>query len=315
MIDSRKNLFLAALACVALFVMAAAAAWPGYGQGVKRNAKPRTGPSAGASTQGTVKKTGRASSSSAANDAMWIAAGQQNGQLRDEIEWVFGGKQQRGWAIYVPLIAHTLETDAATESSDFAQAVARWQRGAGLPANGTLGSATLYELIAKWQSRRLKGNTYPSPDQLVTAPASDFYDPGRAAEQRQVEKETYAAYKRMVAAAAADPALGLKKTAGGELAPGEKYLKIISAFRSREHQERLRREDPQAGRAQLAVNSPHFTGRALDLYVGGEPVSSKDANRALQTQTRAYRWLVRNAARFGFQPYYYEPWHWEYTGQ
>jgi LAS superfamily LD-carboxypeptidase LdcB len=26
----------------------------------------------------------------------------------------------------------------------------------------------------------------------------------------------------------------------------------------------------------------------------------------------AYRWLVRNAERFGFCPYFYEPWHWEY---
>jgi LAS superfamily LD-carboxypeptidase LdcB len=62
----------------------------------------------------------------------------------------------------------------------------------------------------------------------------------------------------------------------------------------------------------LAVNSPHFSGRALDLYVGGEPVEAKEANRALQVQTPAYRWLVRNAGRFGFRPYFYEPWHWEY---
>ena len=37
--------------------------------------------------------------------------------------------------------------------------------------------------------------------------------------------------------------------------------------------------------------------------------------RALQTETRAYRWLVRNAERFGFCPYFYEPWHWEYCAQ
>jgi LAS superfamily LD-carboxypeptidase LdcB len=74
----------------------------------------------------------------------------------------------------------------------------------------------------------------------------------------------------------------------------------------------LRRQSPQSGRAGLAVNSPHFSGRALDLYVGGEPVSTRDDNRALQTKTPVYRWLVKNAARFGFQPYFYEPWHWEY---
>src|SRR3712207_4785519 len=118
----------------------------------------------------------------------------------------------------------------------------------------------------------------------------------------------------MVAAAAADPSLRLATAADGQLAPAEKYLKIISAFRSRAYQENLRRQSPNSGRAGLAVNSPHFTGRALDIYVGGEPVETKDANRNLQVQTKAYRWLVKNADRFGFKPYYYEPWHWEYVG-
>ena len=92
------------------------------------------------------------------------------------------------------------------------------------------------------------------------------------------------------------------------------YFKIISSYRSREYQENLRRKSPNAGSAGLAVNnSPHFTGRALDLYVGGDPVDTKDANRAIQVNTPAYRWLVKNAERFGFRPYFYEPWHWEYV--
>jgi len=118
------------------------------------------------------------------------------------------------------------------------------------------------------------------------------------------------------AAAIADRSLGLARVGKGakaQLAPGEKYLKIISAFRSREYQEQLRRESPSAGSAGLAVNSPHFTGRALDLYVGGDPVDTTDSNRAIQVQTRVYKWLVRNAERFGFRPYFYEPWHWEYS--
>ena len=61
------------------------------------------------------------------------------------------------------------------------------------------------------------------------------------------------------------------------------------------------------------MNSPHFTGRAIDLYVGGEPVDTRDPNRALQVETPVYQWLVRNAERFGFRPYCYEPWHWEYV--
>ena len=265
-----------------------------------------------AATPATVKKTNRPAPAPVV-DAQWAGAAHQNAQLRDGLAWVFGGKTQHGWAIYTPLIAHTVETHADADSADFAQALAHWQRGAGLSASGVLFGDTLYKLVATWQSRRLKGHGYATPDQLLVAPAADFYDANRPDEQRQVEKETYAAYKRMVAAAVADRSLGLDTTRTGEFAAGEKYLKIVSAFRSRERQEQLRKQDPQSGRAGLAVNSPHFTGRALDLYVGGEPVSTKDANRALQTQTRVYRWLVANAERFGFRPYYYEPWHWEYV--
>jgi LAS superfamily LD-carboxypeptidase LdcB len=169
-------------------------------------------------------------------------------------------------------------------------------------------------MVSDWQSDRLKNRTYATPDQLLTAPPSDFYDPSRADELRQVERETYAAYKRMLAAAIAESTLKLAHKSSDELAPAEKYFKIVSAFRSREYQENLRRKSPNAGSAGLAVNnSPHFTGRALDLYVGGSPVDTKDANRAIQVNTPAYRWLVRNAERFGFRPYFYEPWHWEYV--
>jgi LAS superfamily LD-carboxypeptidase LdcB len=172
------------------------------------------------------------------------------------------------------------------------------------------------KMIETWQSRRLKDRAYASPDQLVTVSGAEFYDPSRPEELRQVERTTYAAYRRMLAAAAADKSLGLQLDASGDLAETEKFFKIVSAFRPREYQERLRKEQPTAGRAALAVNSPHFTGRALDLYVGGyDPVSTKDDNRALQTQTKAYKWLVANAERFGFRPYYFEPWHWEYVGQ
>jgi LAS superfamily LD-carboxypeptidase LdcB len=116
----------------------------------------------------------------------------------------------------------------------------------------------------------------------------------------------------MVAAATKDKTLNLRLTGTGELAPEEKFLKIVSSFRSREYQEKLRRESPLSGSAGLATNSPHFTGRALDIYVGGEPTTTKDFNRAAQIQTPVYKWLVKNAERFGFYTYFYEPWHWEY---
>jgi LAS superfamily LD-carboxypeptidase LdcB len=183
----------------------------------------------------------------------------------------------------------------------------------GLSPAGVLEEDSLMAMVSQWQNSRLKNREYALPDQLLTAPTADFYDPERFPELRQVERNTYAAYKQMVAAAIADSSLNLAHTTSDELAAGEKFFKIISAFRSREYQDELRRKSPNAGSAGLAVNSPHFTGRALDIYVGGDPVDTRDSNRAVQVNTPAYKWLVRNAGRFGFRPYFYEPWHWEYV--
>jgi len=247
-----------------------------------------------------VRITDRASSGNTKNSA-FSAAAASNATLRNELTWTFGGKQQRGWYLYDLLINKTLDTEHDTITDDFAATLAGWQKKRGLGANGILDENSLMALVSHWQSNRLKVRTPATAEELVTAPPSDFYDPGRAPEMRQVERNTYEAYQRMIAAAAED------------LKPTGQYLKIVSAFRSREYQDELRRKSPNAGSAGLAVNSPHFTGRALDLYVGGSPVDTRDSNRALQVKTPVYRWLVRNAERFGFRPYFYEPWHWEYV--
>jgi D-alanyl-D-alanine carboxypeptidase len=239
-------------------------------------------------------------------------AATRNALLSTSLTWTFGGKPQLGWYLYTPLIKQLIDTKQNIASVPFGRAVARWQARSALKPSGVIDEETLYAMIKTWQDTRLKDRTAAQPDQLLTAPLSDFYDPTRAEELRQVERRTYAAYKRMVSAAVANRSLGLAHKRR-ELASGEKYLKIISAFRSPEYQEKLRREAPNSGSAGLAVNSPHFTGRALDLYVGGEPVDTRDANRALQVKTRVYQWLVRNAGRFGFRAYCYEPWHWEYV--
>ena len=252
--------------------------------------------------------------SSITSSSLFSGAATTNVSLRNDLTWTFGGKQQRGWYLYDLLIGKTLNTTHDPTTSDFAAAVASWQRRSRTTADGILDQDTLMALVSQWQGNRLKDRSYATPDQLLTAPPSDFYDPSRADEMRQVERDTYAAYKRMIAAAIADPALKLAHTSSEQLAPAEKYFKIVSAFRSREYQENLRRKSPNAGSAGLAVNnSPHFTGRALDLYVGGSPVDTKDSNRAIQVNTPAYRWLVQNAERFGFRPYFYEPWHWEFV--
>jgi hypothetical protein len=317
---TRKKESLAAIALVAaLLVAAAVAVSRGYVRynSIKSDGAPvaRVVPVALSSFDTDAEHQAARNASSSASNSAFAAAATRNAALGASLDWTFGGKGQRGWSIYTPLIARTLDVDAAADSTDFAQALSRWQKSARLAPTGVLDRADWMQMIAAWQSRRLKGAAYPDASKLVSIPSSELYDPNRPADMRLVERTTYAAYKRLLAAAISDRSLGLKTKSDGELEGSEKFLKVVSAYRSKEHQDRLRREQPEAGRAALATHSPHFTGRALDLYVGGyDPVSTKDDNRALQTQTKAYKWLVRNAERFGFRPYFYEPWHWEYVG-
>jgi LAS superfamily LD-carboxypeptidase LdcB len=239
----------------------------------------------------------------------------ENKNLQYSQTWTFGRKVQKGWYLYVPLIQHTLETDAEPQTPEFAEKISEWQIKNNLIADGVLSRETLYSFVSYWQSRRTKPIILATEEQIITAPISNFYDPTRSVELLKVEKETFAAYKKMIDAAKADERLNLKFDGNGNLSEEEKVFKLISTYRSPEYQASLRKREPNAGRGQLAFVSPHFTGRALDIYVGGEPVTTKDFNRAIQIRTPAYKWLVKNAERFGFIPYFYEPWHWEYVGK
>jgi len=241
----------------------------------------------------------------------FAGAALSNAKLRNSLQWTFGGKTQTGWNIYVPLISHTIGTESGPDTADFALALSKWQEKSGLPVSGVLDSDTLESFTKYWQSRRLGRAGLSASDLLLTAPIVEFYDPSRSPDLLQLERATYAAYKKMIAVAAKE--LNLKITNSGELASTEKFLKIVSAYRSPEYQEALRKKEPNAGRGALAKNSPHSTGHALDIYVGGEPVKTEDSNRLIQVQTVAYKWLVKNAEKFGFYPYFYEPWHWEYV--
>lgn len=233
-----------------------------------------------------------------------------NSTLKNSLGWSFGKNRQNGWYLYVPLIQHTIKSDDAPESNEFAFALSKWQAENALESNGILDDATMQAFVKYWQSRRMPKVFEADETKLFRAPIVDFYDPTRDANLLNLEKETYEAYKKMIAAAAKDLNL---KIENGNLVGADNFLKIVSAHRSRAYQEQLRKKEPNAGRAQLAFTSPHFTGRALDIYVGGEPVTTKDPNRALQIETKAYKWLVKNAEKFGFYPYFYEPWHWEYV--
>lgn len=237
----------------------------------------------------------------------------RNNTLQNDLRWTYGGKTQRGWFLYVPLIRQTLQIDNDVDSTELAAAVSQWQKKSGIKSDGIINKTTLFSFINYWQSRRIKPIVLAEENRLLTAPISNFYDPTRNVELLKVEKETFAAYKKMIAAAIADKSLDLKIDKEGNLSEEELFLKLVSTYRSPAYQAGLRKKEPNASSAQIAFVSPHFTGRALDIYVGGEPVTTKDFNRAIQIETPVYKWLVKNAERFGFYPYFYEPWHWEYV--
>ncbi|WP_181197468.1 D-alanyl-D-alanine carboxypeptidase family protein [Enhygromyxa salina] len=95
-------------------------------------------------------------------------------------------------------------------------------------------------------------------------------------------------------------------------------LQIASGWRrhrwtSREHYETFVTEkygSVRAGRKWLAYDSPHETGLAIDIGVGGLVPNRK--TRDEQRETPLHKWLVDNAHRFGWHPYKAEPWHWEF---
>jgi D-alanyl-D-alanine carboxypeptidase len=101
-------------------------------------------------------------------------------------------------------------------------------------------------------------------------------------------------------------------------------LDLVSAFRTVEYQRRIIERKIAAGipvdeilRVSAAPGySEHHTGCAIDLTTpGSEPLEEEFEH------TAAFRWLVRNAGRFGFAMSYprdnaygiiYEPWHWAF---
>src|SRR5215468_2880582 len=74
--------------------------------------------------------------------ATFGAASEQNAKLKLELNWTFGAKPQRGWYLYTPLIQRLLNSGAAPETNSFAQALADWQRSAGLASTGVLDQET-----------------------------------------------------------------------------------------------------------------------------------------------------------------------------
>ena len=223
------------------------------------------------------------------------------------------GRPETGWEIYLPLTGREIGSACPPQAPGFAEALASWQKSHGLPASGVMDEPTLDALKLVWLRRRpfVAASSHgvcpapPSPDRLAwTTPKEAF-----GSKPVQLRIGALAAYRAMASAArredpaiAADPAL----------------LTLFSGYRD-PNTEAAHCADGGCGGAARANCSAHRTGLAMDIDLGAAPGfrvdSAADANRLYMSRTAAYRWLVANAARFGFVNYPFEPWHWEWTGE
>ena len=230
------------------------------------------------------------------------------------LPWTGFGRPETGWAVYVPALAAEVGTRCAPETPGFARALQRWQTAQGLPPTGAVGPDLLDRFKAVWQERRpfvaLRAREIcPSPPrdaELETATASE----GLNGKPVQLRRSAFAAYRRMVAAARSEV---------GELRAEPAVLTLFSGYRSPAYDAARCARDGNCQGIVRAACSGHRTGLAMDIDVGQAPGyavdSSADANRLAQVHGAAYRWMIANARRFGFVPYAFEPWHWEWTGE
>lgn len=128
--------------------------------------------------------------------------------------------------------------------------------------------------------------------------------PGTGCGPKRLHVLAAAALARM--SAAAELALGLP-------------LRLASAWRAHRWESRAQYEavviakygSLAEGRRWLAFDSPHETGLAIDIGVGG--LTPSRASVDFQRKTPLHQWLVAHAWQFGWHPYKVEPWHWEHA--
>ena len=213
------------------------------------------------------------------------------------------GHIEIGWETYLPAVQHEIGSACPAGTPGFAAALSRWQARARLSPTGVMDADAFQAVKAAIQSRRICPAP-PTPDMLVAGAAAEGYG-GKSVVLRPGALD---AYRRMVREArATSPAIRADA----------RNLTIFSSFRSPDYDAARCLRDNNCDGVRRATCSPHRTGDALDLYLGAAPGygpdSTADPGRLYLSQTPTYRWLVANAARFGFVNYLYEPWHWEWA--
>lgn len=246
--------------------------------------------------------------------AQWADQAVANTISLHSLEWAPFGPTERGWGTYVPLLQKELRTDCEPGTPDFAAALAGFQSRYGLIATGVFDRPTFDVLKGVLQERRpfvmaRVRDECPDPPPLRELGYLEVQEEHADRLTRLLRRDVLAAYRRMAAAARAEVP---------EIRGDPELLQIFSAFRDPEADAARCAAERNCDGLRRAVCSPHRTGTAVDLYVGellGMGVDSTNpASRLHMSQGATYRWLVRNAERFGFVPYLYEPWHWEWVG-
>ena len=244
----------------------------------------------------------------------WGAPALANAISHYSLEWTPFGAAEWGWEIYLPLIQQELGTDCGPNAPEFARALAGFQAAHGLPATGWFDQPTFQVLRGVWQERRpfimARVREEPCPEPPPLYQLGYLVESEEHADRltRLLRRDVLDAYRRLVAAARAE---------APEVAANPELLQIFSGFRDPEADAARCAAQGNCDGLRRAVCSPHRTGTAVDLYVGqafGLGVdNTSPASRLHMTRGATYRWLVRNAGRFGFVPYVYEPWHWEWV--
>ena len=245
---------------------------------------------------------------------VWNEAAMANAFSLNGLEWTPFNQIEWGWEAYVPVLQKEIGRRCDPATGAFAEGLAAFQQRYGLPTTGVFDAATFTVLKGVVQERRpfimaRVRNECPEPPPLFQLgyllPEEEHAD----RLTRLLRRDVLEAYRQMAAAARREvPAI----------AANPELLQIFSGFRDPEADAARCAQQGNCDGVRRAACSPHRTGAAVDLYVGHAPGLGVDStaaeSRLHMSRGAAYQWLVMNAGRFGFTPYLYEPWHWEYVG-